>query len=106
MPKTFRNHSFKTKIDMPRRGRTELVTLLNARLADTFDLYSQIKQAHWNVKGKNFFPLHELFDKLAADVLPFVDEIAERAASKNQNAPHGLISAACTFPAWPCPCRS
>ena len=27
-----------------------MITLLNQHLADTFDLYSQAKQAHWNVK--------------------------------------------------------
>ena len=58
-----------------------LVELLNARLADTFDLYSQIKQAHWNVQGINFFQLHELFDSLAGEVFPFIDMLAERATA-------------------------
>ena len=53
----------------------------NQRLADTADLYSQIKQAHWNVKGLNFFQLHELFDGLAGEVFPFIDMIAERATT-------------------------
>jgi starvation-inducible DNA-binding protein len=55
-----------------------MIVLLNQQLADTFDLYSQTKQAHWNVKGAQFFQLHELFDKLAATLEDFVDLIAER----------------------------
>jgi starvation-inducible DNA-binding protein len=34
--------------------------------------------AHWNVKGIHFQTLHELFDKVAEAVEPFVDELAER----------------------------
>jgi starvation-inducible DNA-binding protein len=68
----------KTHIDLDEDTRTTVVELLNRQLADTADLYSQTKQAHWNVKGPHFIALHELFDKLAADVQPFVDEIAER----------------------------
>ena len=47
------------------RTPRELVELLNARLADTFDLYGQAKQAHWIVRGSDFFQLHELYDSVA-----------------------------------------
>ena len=73
--------AFPTHIDLREEDRQPLIELLNARLADTADLYSQIKQAHWNVKGPNFFQLHGLFDQLAADVFPYVDLIAERATA-------------------------
>jgi starvation-inducible DNA-binding protein len=73
--------SFSTHIDLPQNDRQGLVELLNQRLADTADLYSQVKQAHWNVKGLNFFQLHELFDTLATELFPFIDEIAERATA-------------------------
>jgi starvation-inducible DNA-binding protein len=72
---------FATHIDIPDNDREKLVTLLNARLADTFDLYSQVKQAHWNVKGSDFIQLHLLYDEVAAAIFPYVDEIAERATS-------------------------
>jgi starvation-inducible DNA-binding protein len=58
-----------------------MIALLNQQLADTFDLYSQTKQAHWNVKGAQFFPLHELFEKLAQELADYVDMIAERATA-------------------------
>lgn len=72
---------FETRHDLPEEAREKLVELLNARLADTFDLYSQLKQAHWNVKGRDFIQLHELYDTIAESVLAFVDEIAERATA-------------------------
>src|SRR5215208_1835369 len=71
----------KTSIDISLENREQLVSLLNQQLADTFDLYSQTKQAHWNVKGPQFIQLHELFDKLATEVLDYVDTLAERATS-------------------------
>jgi starvation-inducible DNA-binding protein len=72
---------FSTRNDLSREAREEVVELLNQQLADTFDLYSQTKQAHWNVKGALFFQLHELFDKLATELAGYTDMIAERATT-------------------------
>ena len=58
-----------TRNDLDAASREKLVALLNARLADTFDLYSQLKQAHWSVRGSDFFQLHELYDTIAESVL-------------------------------------
>lgn len=69
---------FNTKIGIPANDRKTLVALLNQTLADVSDLYSQTKQAHWNVRGKNFIALHELFDDLAEKVFGQIDVIAER----------------------------
>jgi starvation-inducible DNA-binding protein len=70
---------FPTKNDLPEAVRTQVVRLLNDRLADCIDLQTQTKQAHWNVKGPNFIALHELFDQVHTAVSEYVDEIAERA---------------------------
>lgn len=67
-----------TKIDLSKDKREKLIALLNARLADAADLKSQVKQAHWNVKGMSFIALHELFDNIATIVEGHVDLIAER----------------------------
>lgn len=75
------HRTFETRIDIPERARDQLVELLNARLADSFDLYSQLKQAHWNVKGSDFIQLHLLYDDVAESVLGFVDAVAERATA-------------------------
>ncbi len=69
---------YKTKNDIPEDTRVELIKLLNQRLADVIDLQTQMKQAHWNVKGPSFIALHELFDKINEDVEGYVDTIAER----------------------------
>jgi starvation-inducible DNA-binding protein len=70
---------YPTKNDLPESSRAKLVDLLNARLADAIDLQTQMKQAHWNVKGPSFIALHELFDKVNEDVEDYIDLIAERA---------------------------
>jgi len=67
-----------TKIDIEKGNREKIIEILNQRLADASDLKSQAKQAHWNVKGMNFIALHELFDQVASDLDPHVDDIAER----------------------------
>ena len=73
--------TFKTRIELPADRREKLIALLNQQLADTFDLYGQSKQAHWNVKGPQFHQLHELFDDLAEQLQAYVDLIAERATA-------------------------
>jgi starvation-inducible DNA-binding protein len=79
--RTARSKTFTTHIDIPAEKREALIKDLNASLADTFDLFSQIKQAHWNVKGKDFIQLHLLFDEIAEEIEEFVDELAERVAT-------------------------
>jgi starvation-inducible DNA-binding protein len=69
---------YETGNDLPKAARAELNRLINQRLADALDLQSQLKQAHWNVKGPNFIGLHELFDKIAEEAESYVDLIAER----------------------------
>jgi starvation-inducible DNA-binding protein len=70
-----------TQIDLEQDIRQEMVGLCNQQMADLFDLFSQTKQAHWNVKGPQFYPLHELYDELAGVLLGFVDMVAERATA-------------------------
>ena len=76
--KTRSARSFKTYIDIPAADREKLVKILNQNLANSFDLLSQVKQAHWNVKGMDFWQLHKLFDEIAEEVEEWVDMIAER----------------------------
>ncbi len=70
-----------TKIDISKDTREQMIELLNARLADSLDLQSQAKQAHWNVKGMSFIALHELFDQVYEGVVGYTDTIAERVTS-------------------------
>lgn len=68
----------RTRIDLPESARLQVVPLLNQQMADTFDLMSQCKQAHWNLKGPGFMELHEFYDELAELLTAQVDELAER----------------------------
>jgi starvation-inducible DNA-binding protein len=83
---------FETRNDLAAGIRTKAVKLLNARLADAIDLGTQVKHAHWNVKGPNFIALHELFDDLAENVEEHIDTIAERATALGGTA-HGTLAA-------------
>ncbi len=76
--KTKNQTRFQTSVEIPSEARSQIIDLLNQTLADTFDLYSQTKQAHWNVKGSDFYQFHILFDQLAEMVFPYVDAVAER----------------------------
>src|SRR6266850_1977315 len=69
---------YETENDIPEQRRSELNGLMNQQLAEAVDLQTQLKQAHWNVKGPHFIGLHELFDKIYEAVEAYVDLIAER----------------------------
>jgi starvation-inducible DNA-binding protein len=73
--------TFKTSVHLPADTLTSSIESLNQALADTLDLFSQLKQAHWNLKGKDFYQLHLLFDVFAEHAEAWVDEIAERVTS-------------------------
>jgi len=74
------NHPFLhlTKIDIPPEIRTYVITLLNRTLACTLDLWSHVKQAAWNVKGKEFSQLHTLFGAIVPELETYADMMAER----------------------------
>ena len=48
------------------------------------------RHAHWNVKGPHFIALHELFDKLHAELEGPIDDIAERITALGGVA-HGTL---------------
>jgi starvation-inducible DNA-binding protein len=67
-----------TRIDLPDRTRIEMIDLLNRRLAESLDLALQARHAHWNVRGRQFMSLHDLFARLYSDLDAFADLLAER----------------------------
>ena len=84
---------YKSKIDLSDKCRRNVAVILNDRLADAIDLQSQVKQAHWNVKGPHFIALHELFDKISDAILDQIDVIAERVTSLGATA-QGTVAVA------------
>lgn len=69
---------YESRIDLEPALRSDVIRLLQPLLVDAVDLHSQVKQAHWNVKGPSFIALHELFDKIAEEVEDHSDSLAER----------------------------
>jgi starvation-inducible DNA-binding protein len=77
---------YPTRIDLPADVRISVVEILNQTLAATLDLKTQVKQAHWNVKGMDFYQLHELFDEMATELEGYIDTIAERVTALGATA--------------------
>ena len=57
---------------------SDLAEKLNELLANYQIFYMNVRGYHWNVKGSNFFELHEKFEEFYTDLLAKVDEVAER----------------------------
>ena len=72
---------YRSPSPLPEQSRIALVEQLNARLADGLDLHSQIKVAHWNIKGPQFAALHPLFETFAVSLANHNDSVAERAVT-------------------------
>jgi len=72
---------YKSQLDLADDVRRQSWGLLQARLSDCLDMEAQLKQAHWMVRGKDFYQLHKLFDDLHTDIEELVDTIAERLTS-------------------------
>jgi len=95
--------TFDTSIDVAAPARARVNRVLNQHLADAFDLWSQVKQAHWNVKGADFWQLHKLFDDVATEVARWVDELAERVTALGgyANGTARMAAAASGLPEFP-----
>ena len=92
-----------TRINLSPETRGSLVTLLNARLADMLDFSLQLKQAHWNVKGRQFVALHEMLDGMHGEANGWADLIAERAVMLGGQArgTSQAVSKGSTLPEYP-----
>ena len=77
---------YKSPSHLPEQARAKIADALNARLADGLDLHSQIKVAHWNIKGPQFAALHPLFETFAVSLAAHNDAIAERAVTLGARA--------------------
>lgn len=60
-------------------------------LADLVDLSLQLKQAHWNVRGEHFRPLHLQLDEIVETTRAASDDVAERLATLGV-APDGRLA--------------
>jgi starvation-inducible DNA-binding protein len=78
-----------TKIDIgiKETDRTEIAEGLKHLLADSYTLYLQTHNFHWNVTGSHFRELHLMFEEHYTELAVAVDDIAERIRTLDVAAP-------------------
>ncbi len=78
-----------TQIDIgiSKKGRQTITSALKVLLADTYTLYLQTHNFHWNVTGPRFRELHLMFEEQYNELWLAVDEIAERIRTLDEPAP-------------------
>ncbi|MEB3175692.1 MAG: Dps family protein [Cyanobacteriota bacterium] len=74
-------------IGIPEAERLKIAEGLKKLLADTYTLYLQTHNFHWNVTGPQFRELHLMFEEQYNELALAVDEIAERIRSLDVVAP-------------------
>lgn len=68
----------KNLIGIEQTKAIELCKSLNQLLADYQVFYQNLRGLHWNIKGSDFFELHEKFEEFYDDAVVKIYEIAER----------------------------
>lgn len=76
------------KIGLSKDTRENVAKSLNELLADYHIFYMNVRGFHWNIKGENFFVLHEKFEELYNDLFTKIDEIAERILTLGEAPKH------------------
>ncbi len=74
-------------IGIPESARREIAAGLSRLLADTYTLYLQTHNFHWNVTGPMFQTLHLMFEAQYNELALAVDLIAERIRALGVAAP-------------------
>lgn len=75
------------EIGIGEKERTEIAANLSKLLADTYTLYLQTHNFHWNVEGPMFQTLHLMFEQQYNELSIAVDVIAERIRALGAPAP-------------------
>ncbi|NPA43160.1 MAG: DNA starvation/stationary phase protection protein, partial [Chlorobi bacterium] len=68
----------------------QIVSMLNRLLADYHVYYQNLRAFHWNIRGRNFFELHTLFEKWYNQAAERIDQIAERILALKHTPLHTL----------------
>jgi len=77
----------KIDIGIKEKDRTKIAKGLKALLADSYTLYLQTHNFHWNVTGPQFRELHLMFEEHYTELAIAVDDIAERIRTLDVAAP-------------------
>jgi starvation-inducible DNA-binding protein len=74
-------------IGIKEQDRINIAEGLKRLLADSYTLYLQTHNFHWNVTGPQFRELHLMFEEHYTELATAVDEIAERIRTLDIAAP-------------------
>lgn len=74
-------------IGINEQDRATIADGLKRLLADSYTLYLQTHNFHWNVTGPQFRELHLMFEEHYTELATAVDEIAERIRTLDVPAP-------------------
>jgi starvation-inducible DNA-binding protein len=74
-------------IGIAAQDRSTIAEGLKRLLADSYTLYLQTHNFHWNVTGPQFRELHLMFEEHYTELATAVDEIAERIRTLGVTAP-------------------
>lgn len=67
-----------SKLGFTKLETAEIILNLNELLANYQTHFHKLQNFHWNVKGRDFFELHEKFEELYREAFEDIDAIAER----------------------------
>lgn len=71
------NVAFK-ELGFEKSEKKEITKALNVALCSYHVFFHKLQRFHWNVKGGDFFDIHEFSEKMYTRGLQDIDEIAER----------------------------
>lgn len=94
---------FPTRNYLPQNVRETSISALVQCLADMTTINMQLKTAHWNVKGPEFYQLHELFEDIVGVFDEYIDMVAERASALGGRPPGTVHEVAGTTTVAPFP---
>lgn len=80
------------KTGLSKAERTGVAAELSKVLADSYAVYQKTHGYHWNVRGPEFFALHNLLEQQYREQWEALDEIAERIRGLGELAPQGYAA--------------